>query len=284
MTNVTSTGDTLLAGELHVHSWPGSGQTVLGLSGLGSSGVIWDHLAATLPGAHVVGVDLRGRGRSSSLRGEPGLRAHALDLARVVRTLDLDDVIVVGHSMGAYLAVIAAQELGDRVARLVLVDGGLPPALPFFMTPSLTRLAFRAQLRKGAGPWADGEAFVRKLFGRELAERPDLVPVLARWLDYELDGPPGARRPRLDTDRVLADAVDTLHSREVIPALEALRTTAHVVAAQHKHGTRGAPFLSDAVLTAAGHRFPQITSERVPDTNHVTVLFAPQVREAVRGA
>lgn len=278
MTNLTRARAECLVDGLYVHEWAGGAPTVLGLSGLGSSGIVWDHLAEALPGARVVSPDLRGRGRTAG-SGEPGLRGHARDVARVAAALDLRDVVVVGHSMGAYLAPLVAQELGDRVQRLVLVDGGVPPKLPPLMRPGLTRVAFGSQLRRIDREWADAQTCVRKRFAKDVT--PEIEPAVVRWLEYELQGEPGRLRPALDRPLVVADAVDTLHSRQVVPALESLTVPAHVVAAQHKHGRRGAPFLSDAVLADAERRFPTVTTQRVADTNHVTVVFAEAVREAV---
>ena len=40
--------------------------------------------------------------------------------------LQVDQAVVVGHSMGGFVAVVLAHHHPERVRRLVLIDGGLP--------------------------------------------------------------------------------------------------------------------------------------------------------------
>jgi len=268
---------------LHVRDWPGTTPVVLGIPGLGSSGSSWSALAAVLPSARIVAPALRGRGRSAAVTGPTGLRAHARDLARVADELGLRDIVVVGHSMGAYLAPIAAQELGDHVARLVLVDGGVPPQLPIVLrNASIVRLVFRAQVRKAMRTYPDVETFVRSSAGHALDNRPDLLPDLIDMMRDELDGPPGALRPRLDAAHAIADAVDSFCGRDVEPALEALRVPAHLLAATGQKRDGGKPFLSDAAIVRWTSRVSLLTAERV-DANHLTIMFSPEVAAAVAG-
>lgn len=282
MTTTRVREDRQVAG-LTVAVWEGDGPAVLALPGLTSSGYTFSHLAGRLAGRHVVSPHLRGRGPSKDLAGPTGLRAHARDVARVLEELDLTDVVVVGHSMGAFLAPLVAQEAPGRVARLVLVDGGVPPQLPWFMGPRLTRLAFGADLRKGDRDWPSVEAVVAKKGEPLLRDRPDLRPVLVELLSEDIVGEPGRLRPQLARERCVADAVDTFFGPDTTPALEALAVPAHLVAAVHGKKDGAKAFLSDRVLTTWTARVPLLTAERVAG-NHVTVLFSDEVLEAVRGA
>jgi lipase len=227
-------------------------------------------------------VSLRGRGGSYQATGAPGLLGHAHDVAAVLAELDLRDVVVVGHSMGAFLAPVVAQVAGDRVERLVLVDGGIRPALPFFMTAGLTRFTFRAQLRKATGTFPDVEAVMRK--GRVdpmLKGHPELRPTIVRMLERELTGEPGALTTRTDVDRCVADAVDTFFGPTAPAALAALTVPAHVLLAENKQKQGQKPFIDDASVRAAVASQPLLTVERLAG-NHVTVVFAPEVVAAVR--
>ena len=72
-------------------------------------------------GVHVIAVDQRGHGRSTKAPpydwGEFGTDAAAL-----IETLDLDDIVGVGHSMGGHAIVQAAGKHADRFRALLLVD------------------------------------------------------------------------------------------------------------------------------------------------------------------
>ena len=267
---------------LEVLHRPGDGPAVVALPGLGSSGWAWEPLAESAPDLDLYAVSLRGRGGSQHVTGGSGLASHADDVAAVVRELGLTDVVVAGHSMGAYLAPVVAQRLPGLVKHLVCVDGGIRPKLPFFMTPALTRFTFRKQLSAGKGPFADVEALMKKArTAPMLADRPDLRPVIARMLEREMGGAPGALVARTDIDRCVADADDCFFGPAVEPALAALTVPAHVLLATNAKKAGQKPFIGDAQVAAAVAKQPLLQVRRLPG-NHVTVLFAPEVVEAVR--
>ena len=97
---------------------------------LAAHGVTANHLAwqplGGLDRFTVVAPDLRGRGRSNGLAGRPGMDRHADDLLAVVDHLGLDRPLVVGHSMGGFVAAAFVERHGERAGGTVLVDGGLP--------------------------------------------------------------------------------------------------------------------------------------------------------------
>lgn len=71
----------------------------------------------------VVGVDLGGHGESG--RGGRvvwSMAAFGGDVAAVVESLDLERVVLIGHSMGGDVIVEAARRLPERVAALVWID------------------------------------------------------------------------------------------------------------------------------------------------------------------
>ena len=278
----TSTLEARTVAGLEILERPGTGPTVVGLAGLGSSGWAWEPLAERMPDIHLVAPSLRGRGGSQHHTGPTGLSAHARDVAAVVTELGLHDVVLVGHSMGAYLAPLVAKELGDRVRHLVLVDGGIRPALPFFLRPALTRMAFRKQLRATDRPMADVQEYARKgRLGSMIGSRTDLEPTLMRMLERELGGTPGALRPRLDVARAVEDAVDCFHGPSFEPALDALTVPAYVLLAENKKKDGQRPFITDKAVAPWVARQPLLKVQRLKG-NHVTVLFAPEVEAAVR--
>ena len=254
---------------------------MLALPGLGSSGVVWSQLADCIPSLRILSPDLRGRGLSSSVGGPSGLHHHAQDVAALLDELDVDDVVVLGHSMGAYLAPVVAEQAPTRVSRLVLVDGGVPARLPFYMKAPVTRLVWKLAMRKAQRDWPDADSFARTLFSKQIGSRTDLLPIITQWMEYELNGPPGALRPRLATDHAVADAVDVFHGSDARTALENLRVPAHLVAAAYRDGDGGKPFLDDVTLSTWERRLPLLTTERVAGTNHVSVVFSDEVVRAL---
>ncbi len=122
--------------RIHFLDWGGSGEPgVVLVHGLAGSGWIWAPVARRLIGARrTVAMDLRGHGLSDAPTddGAYDLEVLADDVVAVAEGSGLLDpssddgcVTLVGHGFGAIVAAAAAAVLGDRCARLVLVDGGL---------------------------------------------------------------------------------------------------------------------------------------------------------------
>lgn len=108
---------------------PGAEPPVLLLHGIASVNVIAAPLLPFLGDRYVVAVDWPGHGLSGRavVPRDADLRRHAVSVIRsVLNALDLPQVDVVGHSLGAQFAMYAAADLGDRVRRLVLL--GAPGA------------------------------------------------------------------------------------------------------------------------------------------------------------
>ena len=70
----------------------------------------------------VVTIDLPGHGLSGMDRDGWPLMAFGTDVQAVVEHLDLDEVILVGHSMGGPVALEAARLMPDRVIGVIAVD------------------------------------------------------------------------------------------------------------------------------------------------------------------
>ncbi|WP_344796822.1 alpha/beta hydrolase [Litoribacillus peritrichatus] len=70
----------------------------------------------------VVWLDLAGHGKSSGTRSEYSIKSFGKDVAAVVNQLDVEKVVLVGHSMGGPVSLEAAELLGDKVVGIVGVD------------------------------------------------------------------------------------------------------------------------------------------------------------------
>jgi pimeloyl-ACP methyl ester carboxylesterase len=81
----------------------------------------------------VVSVDLGGHGKSGVNRDDWSIGSFGGDVAAVADALELDSIILVGHSLGGPVVLAAAQLLGKRVLGVVGVDslrGVAEPADP----------------------------------------------------------------------------------------------------------------------------------------------------------
>ncbi|HEY0536421.1 MAG TPA: alpha/beta hydrolase [Actinoplanes sp.] len=105
-----------------------AGAPVLLLHGSGSNARTWDRFAARLTGAgrRAIAVDLRGHG-TSARPGHYSLASIRDDVLALLDKLSLRGAVLVGHSVGGYAALAAAQHSPEQVGGLVLEDLAAPP-------------------------------------------------------------------------------------------------------------------------------------------------------------
>ncbi|CAN5667025.1 alpha/beta hydrolase [soil metagenome] len=104
---------------------PGRPAMVL-LHALGERAASWDEVAATFTTRfYVVALDLRGHG-ASSWPGNYSFELMRDDVIGVLDDLGLENVIVVGHSMGGVVAYLMAQAQPSRISGLVVEDVAPP--------------------------------------------------------------------------------------------------------------------------------------------------------------
>ena len=111
--------------ELHYKQWGASTRPpILLLHGFLSNADIWDDLAWLLSGDYyVVALDQRGHGKSDwSENGDYSIDDHFSDLVRFIEHLDLDELILIGHSMGGRNALFYCTCRPERIKKLILVD------------------------------------------------------------------------------------------------------------------------------------------------------------------
>lgn len=139
----------------------------------------WDGVIRALAqGVRVIAVDQRGHGRSTKAPpydwGEFGADAAAL-----IGTLNLDDIIGVGHSMGGHAIVQAAWEHADRFRALLLVDPVILDPAAYAM-PAPFRSAEDHPVSRRRNLWASPE----EMFERFKDRHPFSVWDPAVLMDY----------------------------------------------------------------------------------------------------
>ncbi|HWW21261.1 MAG TPA: alpha/beta hydrolase [Steroidobacteraceae bacterium] len=124
---------------LHAQQWGSEAPSLLLIHGFGDGRYIWNHvLPDILHYGSVVTVDLRGHGDSD--HGPTSAYAtstHAADVAVVLESFFARNVILVGHSLGAQVAIHLATSHVQMVRAVVLVDGG--PEMDTSMTAHVRR-------------------------------------------------------------------------------------------------------------------------------------------------
>lgn len=112
--------------EISYRYMSGTGVPVLLVHGVGSSMDTWSDLSSRINGAGrpVVVVDLFGHGRSGAGNGDYSLGANATMLRDLLDYLGIDQVHLVGHSLGGGVSMQMFSQFPDRIASLTLIASG----------------------------------------------------------------------------------------------------------------------------------------------------------------
>ena len=278
-------------GSMRVARWGDSGPVVLAIHGITASHMTWPWVARELQDeAQVIAPDLRGRGGSRDLPGPYGMRVHAGDCVAVLDHLEVDKAVVVGHSMGGYVAAVLALHYPDRVADLVLMDGGfilgeLPPdadtdqIIAAMLGPSLERLSMTFDsLESYYDFWRVHPSVQDEGAWNEVWEA---------YLAYDLMGEPPQLHSKTIADAVLADSHDTFTNRDLQRFLDDFSAPFTFIRAprgllNEKPGLYSNDVMKDVV---AGH--PNLRDVLIDDVNHYTLSTSERgaklVAEEIRG-
>jgi pimeloyl-ACP methyl ester carboxylesterase len=275
-------------GRLHVARW-GSGDAVaVAAHGITATHRSFRGLAEQL-GAEVtlLAPDLRGRGRSNGITGPFSMATHTDDLVAVLDHAGVERATVVGHSMGAFVAVVTAHRHPGRVSRLVLVDGGLPldlGALAGQPIDSIVAAIIGPALERLRLTFPSVDAYLD--YWRK---HPALATDWNAWIEdaytYDLEGDVAGDPPELRSGvreaAVLADAETQLVEDHVARGLDELRHPAVLVRAPA--GVMGRPpgLYPDGWLASWKPRLPTLRDVLVPDVNHYTILLSERGAAAV---
>jgi pimeloyl-ACP methyl ester carboxylesterase len=247
---------------------------IIAAHGITSHSGAWAPVARALGDrAHLVALDLRGRGRSNALPPPYGTAVHVDDILATLDALALERAILVGHSLGAYIVARVAAEHPERAERIVLVDGGLtipgvekvdPQAFAdAFLGPAIARLRLTFATREAYVEWwgehpAIGDGQVA----------PD---DLAEYAFHDLTGREPELHPAPNEAAVRADAGEL---SEIGSYAHRLALPAHLLCAARGLQNEPNPMQPFALCQAWAAEDPgrrRVTF--VPDINHYTITL-----------
>lgn len=168
--------ESIAGGLSYVDLGGGDSPPLVFIHGLGGS---WQNWLETLPAVararRAIAVDLPGFGRSGPVRGQDAsIPGYAAVVDELCERLELDEVVLVGNSMGGFIAAELALRNPQRARGLVLVSAA-------GMTPSQAEL-WRAVAQLSAG------GAVRRVahgFADTIAARPGLRRAALRLVAHE---------------------------------------------------------------------------------------------------
>jgi lipase len=244
----------------------------------------WQAVARQMPpGWTLAAPDLRGRGSSAHLPGPYGLERHAADVTAVLRHFGGRPVLV-GHSMGAYVALLTHDAHPSLSRRLVLVDGGLPLPVPDGVDPEVAlEAAIGPAIARLRLTFSSTDAYL-DFWRAHPALAGHWSPDVEAYARYDLTGEAPSMRSRVAVAAVSPDSRDVMADKPFADALGRLTRPTPLLTAPT--GFLGEPpaLLPPELVESWVERVPCLRPHRVPDVNHYTILFDKRAAATVARA
>ena len=256
--------------QIQLAAWEGEGQLILCVHGLTANCCCWDLIASTLvPENNIFAMDLRGRGLSDKPASGYSLQHHIRDIVCLLDDLKQERIVLMGHSLGAFIALSFAAKYPERTEKIILMDGG--GQLTQGQWDKVT-LAIKPSLDRLGQVFPSFEAYVANM---KLA--PFLQPwsqALEDYFRYEAELVEGGVRSRINPANILEEAQNI---QQETPSKYYSKVTCPVLILR---ATDGILSNDDLVLpeSAVDRMVSEIPNARRADingTNHFSILFQP---------
>jgi len=263
--------------SLAVHEWPGTGPAIVCIHGLTANHVCWLSMADILAPRHrLIGYDLRGRGDSDKPPAGYSLDQHGRDLLALLDHFGLKKAILMGHSLGAHIALKFSVAHPERVSKMVLVDGGMDVRAEIIdsLGPAINRLgvefpsidAFLGIIRRlpmFTGRWND---------------------YLERYFRYDVETLPGGAVRSKASKAAIAEELANLQRERLWVYHHQVTCPTLIFRAPDGLLTSTDCLMTQAEAIAMSRAIPRSKLVLVPKTNHYTVLLGknPRVKSALQ--
>jgi pimeloyl-ACP methyl ester carboxylesterase len=265
--------------RLHYLERAGEAGPIVFLHGLSANAHCFDYITETALSTRfrVLALDLRGRGASDKPLTGYSIEEHAADVIAWLDALQIDNVILAGHSYGGFLASFLAVHYSARVSRLVLLDiadsAVRSPRVAALLRPSLARLTLSWPSRgeyleaMRATPFltAAWDSALERYYGSDVIEGDDgLVRTCARV-------------------ECVADAAQHAARLDWTEVLRQIRQPTLLFHATDRFGDEGTtPLILHEEALATARLMCDCRSVAVPG-NHITMLFGDGAKQIANG-
>jgi lipase len=274
-------------GRLHGGEWnPSGATTVVAVHGITANHRNFALLAEALPRHRLLAPDLRGRGASRALPGPWGIDRHAEDVAGLITATAQGPVVVVGHSMGGFVAAALVRRFPDLVSCLVLVDGGLPFPLPVGIdADQVIKQTLGPALQRLQQTFPSRDAY-RRFWQAHPAFREAWSDAVAEYVDYDLVGSPPELRSSVCSQAVMQDAREQFQDLDTADVLGGFSRPARLLVVSRGLLDQRPGLYPEEALVRWRSRLPSLTIDEVPQLNHYTIMLHPagaaRVAESIR--
>jgi pimeloyl-ACP methyl ester carboxylesterase len=256
--------------ELALAVWEGNGKTVFCVHGIAASCRCWDNLSEALtPRHHVLAMDLRGRGRSEKPASGYAISHHCRDIHALLKHENIEQVVILGHSLGAIIGLEFAPRFPGKVERLILVDGG----------GELTKEQ-REKVFAGIQPTLDRlgkifpstEAFLNLMKSNPLLQ--PWTPMLETYYLYELEEADGGVRSRVKAEHIKEEA-ENLTGYDVTGFYSRIKCPVLILRAPEGMTTPDNILLPEKALAKMLRGIPDVRYVDIAGSNHYSIVMQP---------
>jgi lipase len=261
--------------ELAYGFWPGRGAPIVALHGLTASHVNFIGVAERLEGRRpVFALDLRGRGDSDKPGGPYGLAQHARDVAAAMKAMGLGPSVIVGHSMGAFIATALAAQNPELVAGLILIDGGYLLGVPADIDTAQVLDAVLAQrITQLRDVYPSRDAYRQFWQAKPHFPSADWNAWTEAFLNYEVEGEEPRLQPKASEAAVRADVAESYQKQAIAERLQSVRVPTLLLRAARGFTPDQPQLIPDSALAEARALLPTLEEETIPGTTHYTIVL-----------
>jgi pimeloyl-ACP methyl ester carboxylesterase len=248
----------------------GDGKNILCIHGLTANSRCWEVMAAALAPAHsLLAMDLRGRGLSDKPSAGYSLQHHIQDIFCLLDDLKQERIVLMGHSLGAFISLAFAANYPERTEKIILMDGG--GQLTQDQWDKVT-LAIKPSLDRLGQVFPSFDAYVQNM---KLA--PFLQPwsqALEDYFQYESEAVEGGVRSRINPANIQEEIQNV---QQEVPSEYYPKVTCPVLILRATNGilSRDDLVLPESSVDLMVSEIPDARRIDIKGTNHFSILLQP---------
>ncbi len=258
--------------ELQLSIWENSSNSkqVFGIHGISSNSRVWNTIANELIDiVDFIALDIRGRGHSDAPGGY-SIENHAKDIKAVLDNLGIKKIPIMGHSLGAYIAIVFSVNFPEYVDKLILLDGGgklsEKQSKKVFdgIKPSLERLSYTF------------DSFEEYL--SHMKKAPFLQPwyePMADYYKYELIELPDGRVKSRVLPETIVEEIENLKKLDIAKYYPHIPCPVYILRATKGMLSEDDLLLPEDTLKEMVEKIPNAKVINIENTNHYTIAFYP---------
>jgi pimeloyl-ACP methyl ester carboxylesterase len=254
--------------RINLATWQGNAGPILCVHGITANCRCWDVLAEALtPDYRVIAMDLRGRGQSDKPPAGYSLDYHLRDINCLLDDLQLERAVIMGHSLGAFIALAFAAQYPERTDRLILVDGAGDLAAEQMnkvfvgIKPALDRLG---QIFPSTDAYLD-----------KMKQAPYLHPwtsAVETYCRYEIEAVDGGVRTNIDPAHIQEEGTN-IRKVNCASFYPGIQCKVLILRAPNGLLSQDDLLLPEDVVKKMSDEIPDVRRFDVADTNHYGILM-----------